>query len=104
MKENWKLIELLDEYDSWFEHRAYNWKIQRRIKQSKNKRFPVWWNSKSFWFIGWLLREEKIDLLKLNFAFRYTDIIVGYFSWEDRIIMILSVEENPIDFLIGVLK
>jgi hypothetical protein len=51
-----------------------------------------------------LVSKDKIDLLKLNFMFKYTDIIVGNFSWEDRIIMILSLQEDPITFLIDILK
>ena len=35
---------------------------------------------------------------------RYTEILDSDFSWEDRIIMLLSIQDNPIEFLISILK
>ena len=61
--------------------------------------------SKRFWFIKWLVENDKIDLLKLTCMNpQYTEILDSDFSWEERIIMVLSIEENPISFLISILK
>lgn len=61
--------------------------------------------SKKCWFIEWLLGKNKIDLLKLTCMNpQYTEILDSDFSWEDRIIMILSIQDNPITFLLSVLK
>ena len=61
--------------------------------------------SKRFWFITWFLDNEKLDLLRLSCtAIRYTEIIDADFSREDRIIMILAIQDNPIKFLIDYLK
>ena len=110
-----KLVELLNEFEIEKPARDYTWKIEKQnetrlcwteytwayVDDEETERIII---SKKYKFIEWLVREEKIDLLKLNFVFRYTDIIVGNFSWEDRIIMILSIEEDPIEFLISALK
>lgn len=61
--------------------------------------------SKKMWFIEWLISKDKIDLLKLTCMNpQYTEILDSDFSWEDRIVMILSIQENPISFLISMLK
>lgn len=61
--------------------------------------------SKKFWFIKWLVDNDKIDLLKLTCMNpRYTEILDSDFSWEDRIIMLLSIQDNPIEFFISILK
>lgn len=60
---------------------------------------------KEYGFIKWLVQNDKIDLLKLTCMNpRYTEILDSDFSWKERIIMILSIEENPISFLISILN
>lgn len=112
MKEN-RLIELLNEYDSWFEYRAYNWKIQRRVSQSKNKRFPVWWNSKSFWFIQWLVQKDKISTFAVDrkiidslwrYHWKETTIDRVWNNLDKVLIVLLSISDNPISDLISLLK
>lgn len=63
--------------------------------------------SKKFWFINRLVENDKINrdrILKENWQFRmfYYDLerVKNY----DRLTMYLSVENNPIDFLISILK
>lgn len=63
--------------------------------------------SKKFWFIKWLVKNDKIDrdkILKENWQFRlfYYDLerVKNY----DRLVMYLSVEDSPIEFLISILK
>lgn len=61
--------------------------------------------SKKFWFIKWLLKNDKIDLLRLTCMNpRYTEILDSDFSWEERIIMILSIQDSPIEFLVNILR
>jgi len=110
-----KLVELLNEFEIEKPARDYTRRIEKQNKirmcwteytwayvdDEEAERIII---SKKYKFIEWLVSKDKIDLLKLNFMFKYTDIIVGNFSWEDRIIMILSIEEDPIEFLISALK
>ena len=109
MKEN-RLIELLDEYDSVqyheINHKIENWSIYRNVWGTDGW-YEVWRYCKQFWFIKRLVDNDKIDLeriLKENWQFRlfYYDLerVKNY----DRLVMYLSVEDNPIEFLVSILK
>jgi hypothetical protein len=72
-----------------------------------------WWYakarliSKQFWFIGWLVKNDKIDrdkILKENWLFRKYFYDLEYVKNYDRLVMWLSVEDNPTKFLISYLK
>ena len=64
--------------------------------------------SKSYWFIDWLVKNDKIDLDKVE------QEAMGWFDdespvyWKDirtaRLIMMLSVSNNPISDLVYYLK
>ena len=64
--------------------------------------------SKESWLIQWLMNKEKINQYELE------NIAMGWFNdespvystplWTDRLIMILSVEDNPIEVLVSLLK
>lgn len=117
MLENWmdKLIELFKQYkretwtsyeyilfrdnDAWLQARCIDdWKEIYIVRQAEIL-------SKKMGFIKRLVENDKIDLLKLTCMNpRYTEIIDSDFSWEDRIIMILSIQNDPITFLLSVLK
>jgi len=71
----------------------------------------VYWNriylyetiiSKKFGFIKRLVDNDKIDdELKYNNLYR---AIEKDFNKDDRIIMLLSIQDNPIEFLISILR
>ena len=77
-----------------------------------------WWFSeeviisKKFWFIKWLVENDKIDLWEKLFNLTKNDnrksIICDLdnndFSWEDTFLMLLSISSSPIDDLISYLK
>ena len=95
MKEIWKLIELLNEYcgeDEWSE-----------TKWTK-KHLLEWWLlslqviSKKFWFIKWLVENDKIDESKV-FSF----IDTADKPYED-ILCLLALSDEPISDLISFLK
>lgn len=96
MMDYWKLIELLNEsavLDTIFED---EYQVKFRITKII---------SKELGFIKWLVDNDKIDLVRLSCtAIRYTEIIDADFSREDRILMILAIQDNPIEFLISILK
>jgi hypothetical protein len=98
MKEIWKLIELLNEsakFDFIFENRyQVNFRKLKII-------------SKEYWFIKWLVENDKIDHWKLS-----NYIIDNKFFWDkiaelkeyETLIMLLSISDTPIEDLISYLK
>ena len=55
--------------------------------------------SKRYGFIKWLCGKNKIDLLKLD-----SRIALSWFNKVERVLMALTIQENPISFLIDILK
>ena len=69
--------------------------------------------SKSFWFIKWLVDNDKIDLEKLDkkserkpmYSFEEEwKIWFKLFGVYDSLLMLLAIQDNPIEFLCSVLK
>lgn len=64
--------------------------------------------SKQFWFIKWLVENDKIDTIPLIDEFRLQIKLnswsLGELWWADRILMLLAISENPIEDLISYLK
>lgn len=67
--------------------------------------------SKNYWFIEWLVENNKIDFEKpiWEFANKYKLIVPDSFylkelSKEDELLMLLAIQDNPIEFLISILK
>jgi hypothetical protein len=124
MKEIWKLLELLNEYLS-----PFSWYIQYHNKNGF-KRTPtksaVEWDrmlqdeyvcSKKFWFIKWLVENDKIsnDWIKPRTDLVKEITIVDYKTgdaiwWKNKyteveqLIMYLSIQDEPIRFLCEIIK
>ena len=105
-----KLIELLNKYDvedEWCLVRM-EWKV-RRI----DERLII---SKSYWFIKWLVENDKIDKKKIdtrlvrNVESHYDEewywVENSYedYSDTDTLLMLLSISDTPIEDLILYLK
>ena len=101
-----KLIELLNEFD-----KKTFWKItlDNRIQiYGKWKCSESYLISKEYWFIQWLMENNKIDIEELadkkykiydyEFAEDYSDR--NY----ETLLMLLSIQDNPIEYLISVLR
>lgn len=99
-----KLIELLNEYE-WQESWSY----------SKEYWIYIWWGdsldyecficSKKFWFIKWLVENDKIDLDKFKYHIKYEDEERETNpTFIDELIMILSISNAPIEYLCLLLK
>ena len=118
MEENWinKLIELLDEYDSVqyhkINHKIENWDIYRNVWGTDGWH-QVCRYCKKFWFIQWLVDNDKIDFNNIkriilnyevedNEAIEYYDL--DFATKEETLLMLLSIQNNPIEFLISILK
>ena len=96
-----KLIELLNEWE--FE----------RVNHNTKEYIPYWEKSfndltiaqvisKKFWFIKWLVDNDKIDFDKLedNSDWFFIDLSDNYLE----ILALLSIQDNPIEFLVSILK
>lgn len=109
-----KVIELLNEYEKRTVVHWYEWYWQdvlmcRYIKDN----FEFYTDeattiaiSKYYWFIKWLVDKDKIDVES------YCRITSVERKWEkdvyrdevDSLIMLLAIQNEPIEFLISVLK
>ena len=124
-----RLVALLNE----FEKERKSWFTWRSIDSYDNCVYGVdcdWETeitmysdlySKQFWFIKWLVDNDNIDLDKLKDNITFTTITHSIWIWYDwrtvkewesiikaiwtnAIIAYLSIQDNPIEFLISVLR
>ena len=96
-----KLIELLNEYEN-----TDNWENRYQVEFRESKII-----SKKFWFIKWLVENDKIDLWKIKKLYRksnehsvHTYPIMYEYSDYESLLMILAIQDEPIKFLISILK
>lgn len=96
-----KLIELLNEW----ERERVNHNTKEYIKRGKNSFTSVWIIeiiSKHYGFIKRLVDNDKVDLKKANNIDNWP--LFDYYYDEDALIMALSINDEPIEFLISILK
>lgn len=118
-----KLIELLNEYENrdleleeWEESNARtenNWHLWfngANKVQFDTYMFDSLALSKQYWFIKWLVENEKIDFENRDLKDKYMEYFERYpyrpytdFSLE-WLIMLLSIQDEPIQFLVSILK
>jgi len=64
--------------------------------------------SKEYWFIKWLVENDKIDRVQKTKEFRLQIELDDWYYWElwweDRLLMLLSISDTPIEDLISYLK
>lgn len=102
-KEIWieKLIELLNEYDG----KNHWWDYDEEYLTSEEFYGENWdleIISKKFWFIKWLVENDKIDISKL---WKKSDMWFGdKYTREESLLMLLSISKNPIKDLISYLR
>jgi hypothetical protein len=69
---------------------------------------PILLISKKFWFIKWLVENEKIDLNEFMHKSRDWDIFNEKLSAKEddylSLLMLLSIQDEPIEFLVSILK
>lgn len=99
-----KLIELLNDFipewwsiEHWGKSIFYEWVYY-------NDRI-IW---KDFWFIKWLIYNDKIDYKKIHWEEWYIPLVdMVKFDGSKRLevlLMLLAIQDEPIDFLIEILK
>lgn len=132
-KESWiaKLVELLNEYEiereekidlfndkekplwEWYKDCTGDLTFEPTDKNKLNWEAFSWDTgysviiSKSYGFIWRLVATDKIETRRLETV----EIIPKFWwtiwkkaIWEKRILMLLSIQENPIDYLVSILK
>ena len=115
-----KLIELLKEY-------IENYGNDAKVREEENYILDTWiefvyWSrvylyetiiSKKFWFIQWLVENEKIEWrkviekeieswLKLVRVKDFPNKVIE--EDKEELLMLLSIQDNPIEFLCSILK
>ena len=100
-----KLIELLREaFPLDYDYVENDWHICHWYTDETGE-YNRYWNidseiiSKKFWFIKRLVDNDKIDLLRLD-----NRIALSEFNKVERVLMALSIQDNPIEFLISILR
>jgi len=113
MKEIWKLIELLNEYEG-----QDTWSYDEEMGMPY-----YWWGddcdyeayliSKKYWFIKWLVENDKIDFENQAMQYAKSDLSKFFTEWEDKnwmsddyamLLMLLAIQDEPINFLVSILK
>ena len=121
MKESWieTLIELLNEYNEIHNYAPIEYYDDETNGFETN--YVAFYKtciiiSKQFWFIKWLVENEKIDKRKIDT--RLVRNVESHYdedwcwvenSYEDysntnTLLMLLSIQDEPIEFLISILK
>lgn len=100
-KEIWveKLIELLNEYGNEI---CNHWG-DYQTDMDFTDRDTHWYLSKKFWFIKWLVENDKIDIDNEELVSLMSEL------WEWRnpvkcLLMLLSIQDEPIRFLCEIIK
>ena len=108
-----KLLQLLNEYSPLKDTSEYSdkyWKVWIRTRLYAEpdvyENYTLQIISKKFWFIQWLVGTDKIDYGAWHNVFvnsNYFDNIAGLREYE-VLTMYLSIQDEPIEFLISILK
>lgn len=106
-----KLLDLLNEYEdpmvSWYE--KYDEETGFFILNNWQKAYEEVIVGKTYWFIEWLVQNLKINVDELRKHWYITktydlDEPWEWYSYLDWVLMLLSIQDNPIKFLISILR
>lgn len=107
-----KLIKFLNEYQtekkSKFKFSSYDINSSAFIIE-KNPRMVLWEETIvciRFWFIQWLVDNDKIDIQWAKNLLYESEIFnpLPYTDLAERLIMYLAIQDDPIEFLSSILK
>jgi hypothetical protein len=111
-----KLIELLSEYNDnkewariWFITTVHiDWvPTPYELGKSDLLRWEDKIISKKYWFIKWLVENDKIETNNLNlkvFKSMFSNDWTVEISYEELVLMLLAISDEPIEFLCEILK
>lgn len=113
-KESWikKLIELLNEYEtpqSWVVFKSYDNYDGTFYWVDCDWETEIAWSDsyilgKRFWFIQWLVENEKIDFEKKLNTLRFESLVNQTLDSYLALLMLLSIQDEPISFILSILK
>ncbi len=95
-----KLLQILNEYrleKGASEYTKYISETGYFTRKSYFYEHNSWVISKKFWFIQWLVENNKTK--EVEYWLWYTS-----YSESDNLIRLLSIQDDPIEFLISILK
>lgn len=118
-----KLIELLNEYEKSKDFRDYEWRIEKKSKERPCWTLIMWmsWEqftwayiddeemeriiiSKKYEFIKWLVENDKINYLQLIEDNTWNILKENWWDNKTVLLMLLAIQDEPIKFLISILK
>ena len=107
-----KLLKLLNEFKQGksFKFTKYDteyWMFDTNLNAEGNTSLPEETIiCKKFWFIQWLVNNDKIDKQWAKNLLYESEIFnpLPYTDLAERLIMYLSIQDEPIEFLISILK
>ena len=110
-----KLIELLNEFKEGkpFQFIGYDekyWMFDTNLNADGNTSLPEETIiSKKFLFIKWLIENNKVNIVKevindIEYYGHWQIENVDCYSQYDSLLMLLSIQDDPISFLVSVLK
>jgi len=107
-----KLIKLLNEYDKINEYinkrfRNEYWCLDREFGWATVESSCLKVISKDYGFIKRLVDNDKIDRKKVNFWDEIMYTVYEFYpeiNKEQELLMLLSIQDEPIEFLISILK
>jgi hypothetical protein len=116
-----KLIELVYKYNEekewekiWLITSVKEWECEIWFDKEKEiRKYENYIISKKYWFIKWLVENDKINWRKcldlwyeisvIDEEWEDVDIMRTFDSYE-QLLMYLSIQDNPIEFLVSILK
>lgn len=105
-----KLLQLLNEYRLEKELPEYTKYISKTWYFTHKLYFYEhysWVISKKFWFIQWLVDQNKVEFDRARDRSDFPLLYAGwweFYSDADVITATLSIEDDPINFLVSILK
>ena len=104
---SWHYMSYSDQWDSFYYHSEIGNEVIEHIPN-------YYLISKKFWFIKWLVENEKIDYEKIEKQTKCKNI-VGWkefldfdierdFTPYEEVLMWLAIQDEPIEFLVSILK
>jgi len=104
-----KLIELLNEREKTVNWVQYPWWCKEHLEYQCHWPRVI---NKRFWFIKWLVENDKIDREKFwnseTKSSKYSDFELSYDTpredYTNTLLMELAIQDEPIQFLIRILR
>ena len=103
-----KLVKLLNEFEKsiWFKP---DWKVEGNGVALRQSYYGTMISemvviNKKNWFIQWLVDNDKIDYKKLVEDNTWNILKENWWTNDIALLMLLAIQDEPIEFLISILK